>query len=98
VYQHHLKDPIRARNVWLVALRRWDEVEKGKEDPHRLMRNKILDELAQSYAEGGMYDEAIRYFEEAKLYSASPDALERKIVELRNKRSGTPPNATPTPH
>jgi len=98
VYQHHLSDPIRARNVWHAALRRWDEAEKGKEEPDRVGRNKILGQLAQSYADSELYDEAVRYFEEAKLYSPAPDALELKIQDLRTKALGTAPAAVPAQH
>jgi len=98
VYQHYLSDPIRARNVWHAALRRWDEAEQGKEDPDKVGRNKILGQLAQSYADDGHYHEAIRYFEEAKLYSPARDALELKIQGLRAKASGTAPAAVPAQH
>ena len=91
LYQHHLDDSVRARNVWHAALRRWDEAEKGKEEPDKLGRNKILGELARSYAENGSYGDAIRYFEEAKLYSPDPDSVERRIQELRAKASGAAP-------
>lgn len=97
LYQHHLDDPARARNVWLFALRRWDEVETKKAEPDKAGRNKILGELAQSYNLNGDYDQAIRYFEEAKLYSLFPEDLEKRIQEIRQKRaeSGASPEATP---
>ena len=98
VYQHHLSDPVRARNIWHAALRRWDEAEKGKEEPDRVGRNKILGQLAQSYADSGLYDEAVRYFEEARLYSPAPDALQLKIQDLRTKALGTTPAAVPAQH
>jgi tetratricopeptide (TPR) repeat protein len=97
LYQHDLGDPPRARNVWQAALRRWDAAEKGKDEPDKIGLNKILGELAQSYADIGNYDEAIRYFEQAKLYSPAPDALERKIQTLRDKRAAAPATGT-TPH
>ena len=98
VYQHHLSDPMRARNVWLAALRRWDAAEKGKEESDRVMGNKILGQLAQSYADSGSYEEAIRYFEQAKQLSPAPDAVELRIQELRAKTSGSGTTTNQAPH
>jgi hypothetical protein len=98
VYQHHLNDPTRARNVWLIALRRWDEVEAKKAEPDKGGRNQILGQLAQSYLENGNDDQAIRYFEEAKLYSPMPEALEQRIQAIRQKHSEPAPAPVSTPH
>lgn len=98
IYQHHLNDPTRARNVWLFALRQWDETEAKKAEPDRVGRNEILGQLAQSYLKNGDYDQAIRYFEEAKLYSPAPEAVEQRILEIRQKRADAAAPSVSTPH
>ena len=98
LYQHHLNDPTRARNVWLFALRRWDEVEAKKAEPDNVGRSQILGQLAQSYLEKGDFDQAIRYFEEAKLYSPLPEAVEQRIQAIRQKQAGSSTAPVSTPH
>lgn len=82
IYQHHFKQPDRARNVWKLGLRRWDEVQRGKEKPDNSGRNLILGQLAELELQQGDLQEAIRYFEEAKKYSPSPEALDARIKEI----------------
>jgi tetratricopeptide (TPR) repeat protein len=98
LYYSHLKEPERARNVWLLGLRRWDEVEAGKEKPDRLGRERFLVYLSQLDIDQGNYLEAIRRLQEAKLHSPSPDALEERIQEIRRKFNQPEPIAHPTPH
>ena len=98
LYEHDFKQPERARNVWKLALRRWDETEATKEKPDKNGRNLILGQLAELELKAGKISEAIRYFEEAKLYSPTPEALDARIKELRLRlalpdASVTPPAA-----
>jgi tetratricopeptide (TPR) repeat protein len=97
VYQHHLNDSKRARNVWLQALRRWDEIEAQKEEPDKVGRSKILGQLAESYLKNGSYDDAIKYFEEVKINSPAPESVEKRIEEIRRLRSGAAPGPTSGP-
>lgn len=98
VYQRHLNDPERARNVWLLALRRWDEVEANKEEPDKVGRNKILGQLAESYLESGHYADAINYFEQAKQYSSAPEAVDMLIQEIRARSSQQESSTAPFTH
>ena len=82
LYEHDFKQPERARNVWRLALRRWDETEAGKEKPDKNGRNLILGQLAELAMEQGELLEAIRYFEEAKQFSPAPDGLNGRINDL----------------
>jgi tetratricopeptide (TPR) repeat protein len=82
IHDKHLKQPDRARNVWLLALRRWDLVEAAKEKPDNLGKERILVFLARLEMEQGNYMEAVRRFQEAKPYAPSPDALDERIREI----------------
>jgi len=98
LYEHQYHQPEQARNIWRLGLRRWDEVEAGKEEPDKDARNKILGHLAESYLEAGEYEKAIGYFQEAKLYSPSPESLEQRIQEIRLRSHLPAPDAGATPH
>jgi tetratricopeptide (TPR) repeat protein len=82
IYQQHLKQPDRARNVWQLGLRRWEEVEAGKDKPDKLGKERILVHLAQLELGQGNYALAVRYFEQAKTYSPSPEGLDQRIKEV----------------
>ncbi len=97
IYEHDYKQPDRARNVWKLALRRWDEVEQGKEKPDNLGRNQILGQLAELELKQGNLQEAIRRFEEAKKYSPAPEALDARIKEIWLRYTLPDAGATPAP-
>ena len=98
IYEHHFKQPDRARSVWLLALRRWDEVEGVREKPDKNSRNFILGQLAELELEQGNLSEAIRYFEEAKKYSPKPEALNDRINDIRQKLNAPPSAPAPAAH
>jgi len=85
IYARYLGQPDRARNLWKLALRRWDETEMGKEQPNKRARCQMLDFLAELESQAGHYPEAIRYFEEAKTDSPDPEALDARIKEVKAK-------------
>jgi tetratricopeptide (TPR) repeat protein len=90
IYDTSFKQPDRARGIWKLGLRRWDESEAGKKEPDKLGRVHMLDCLAQLEEGKGNYTQAIRYFEEAKNYSPHPEALDERIRELRLKMTLSP--------
>ena len=93
-----MKDTERARNVWLAALKRWDEVEQDKEESNNLGCERILVYLGQLELDQGNYSEAVRRFQEAKAFSPSPEALEERIQEIRPKLTTPAPNPSSAPH
>ncbi|MEY4384962.1 MAG: hypothetical protein RLY20_245 [Verrucomicrobiota bacterium] len=98
LYDTHLKQPDRARGVWKLALRRWDEVEAGKDKPDKIGRSSILSHLGDLEARLGNWLQAASYFEEAKKYSPSPEALNDRINDLWQKQNLPPTSVPVTPH
>ncbi len=84
-------DPLRARNLWQLALRRWQEQEPGKKDPDKLGLDRILMNLAHLEHEQGNWLQEIEYLERAKTVSPHPESLQEQIVEARQKLSGKSP-------
>jgi tetratricopeptide (TPR) repeat protein len=89
-YENH-HDPIRARNLWEVALRRWREQEPGKEEPDISGLREIALNLARLEEEQGNPQRAIEHLELAKTVSPHPEALQKQIDELQRKLATVPP-------
>ena len=85
IYFNYEHDPVRARNVWELALRRWREQEPQKEKPNNFALEQIAVNLGHLEREQGNYPKAIEYLESAKTVSPSPDALQQQIDELKQK-------------
>lgn len=80
---HH--DPVRARNLWELALRRWREQESGKKEPNTPVLEEITVRLARLEEEQGNLPKAIEYLEEAKRVSPFAQSLQNQIDELKKK-------------
>jgi hypothetical protein len=85
VYYQNLKETARARNVWELALKKWDVQESGKKEPDTLGRVQILDHLALLEETEGNYSAALDYLKKAQPLSPSPQAIQRQIDELSAK-------------
>lgn len=90
VYFENYQDIVHARNVWLGALRSWDQVEApkplktesgdGERDIH--LHSRILDSLANAELDLGQTNQAIGYFKESKVESPFPARVQKRIDEL----------------
>lgn len=78
----------RARNVWLLALLRWDQTEGIKKEPYYRARDAITDALAHLEEEAGNYAQAIEWFEMSKVHSPYPEDVQRQIDRLKAKLAG----------
>lgn len=95
LYDKHLDQPDRARNIWLLGLRRWDEVERErkkaeqnrkdaeeKTEPDNVMRSRLLINLAEFEIKQGNKTRALEYLEDAKKYSPNPAGIEERIKKI----------------
>ncbi len=85
LYRESLHDTERARNVWELALRKWNEQESGKENPNLFQLEQIVVNLARVEEEAGRFARAISLLELGKKASPSPAALQKQIDEIREK-------------
>lgn len=90
LYKNHLNRTNQAQNVWLLGLRRWDEVERGKEDQDKVMRARLLNNLAELEDKQGNSSKALQYLDEARNYSPSPAAIDERIKAIRAKAALAP--------
>lgn len=83
LYWEDYHDAARARNVWELALRRWQEQAAGQAKPDLLAYAQITVNLARLEEAAGNLERAISYLELAKKTSPAPGALQQQIDELK---------------
>lgn len=83
VYKESYQDPGRARNVWELALKRWNEQESPKLEPDTFALLQINWQLAQLERESGNFAKAIAYLQTAKRVSPNPDEVQKRIDEIQ---------------
>lgn len=76
-------DIVRARNLWELALRRWQEQQTGREKPDHLLLSQILLDLARLEVRENHRDRAVSYLERLKTVSPSPDQVQKRIDEVK---------------
>ena len=97
LYHENYHDPVRSRNVWELALRRWREQEPGKKKPDNYSLDKITVNLARLEEEQGNPERAIDYLQQAKAVSPATEELQKQIDEIKHKLSSRPTSANPAP-
>lgn len=85
IYAEERKDFARARNVWEVALQKWDERESGRSEPNIFLRAQILGQLAKLEEGQGNFRRAIEHLTKLEVISPSKDSIRKWIGELRAK-------------
>lgn len=83
LYYEGRQQPIRARNLWEVAQRRWQEEDAAGKKPDEEIYDRILAHLAQLEEKQGNAEKAIQYLEQELKYAPAPDAIRKHIQELR---------------
>jgi tetratricopeptide (TPR) repeat protein len=87
------KDAARARNVWELALRKWQKTETAKPEPDKLALERILTSLARLEEHAGNFAKAIEYSSKLKTVSPHPEIIEQQIEELRGYQRQAATNA-----
>jgi tetratricopeptide (TPR) repeat protein len=97
LYSENLQETNRARNVWELALRKWNEQAQQGKKPDNFALEEITVNLAHLEEDQGNLRLAISYLEQAKQVSPSPVSLDIQIQELKKRLSPTssPPAAPP---
>jgi tetratricopeptide (TPR) repeat protein len=83
LYETNRKDPARARNVWELALAKWEKHEPEKRD--LFGKEQLVAHLADLEEKAGNYSKAIAYLEELVNLSPNPDLIRKRIGELKAK-------------
>lgn len=88
IYDEHHQDARRARNLYQLALRYWNDSQRLAPEPDRFVLAQILGQLADLERRAGNARRAVELLRELKLISPYPDAVEKLIRETES--GGTP--------
>jgi len=89
LYQESYRDSARARNIWLLAWKRWDAQTPEAKGASVQSYSEITINLARLEADAGNWQRAIQYFELAKMASPKPEAIQKQIDDIQAKASGS---------
>lgn len=87
LYYDNLHDVERARNLWELALRKWEKHAGGQAEPDDKMLLRILTSLARLEEHEGHFAKAIEYSVRLKTVSPHPEVIEAQIKELREMQA-----------
>ena len=77
------KDTARARNLWELALKRWQEQGGARDQEQRLLGAEILTHLTRLEARENHRDKALAYLEQLKRISPTPQEIQKRIDEVK---------------
>jgi len=87
LYYDNLHDAQRARNLWELAVRKWEKNEGGRPRPDNVMLARILGSLARLEEAEGNLARAIEHSMRLKSVSPRPEMIEAQIQELRERQA-----------
>lgn len=89
IADEHRKDPARARNLWELALAKWQKFELQKKDPDTFSLLQIASHLALLAERESRWDECLHFLGLWKAASPKPDEIEKRITEVRARRTAS---------
>lgn len=90
------KDVSRARNIWELALKNWNQLEPARQEEKVMLRGQILGRLAKLEEGAGNRTRAIEHLTVLKGASPNPQAIQNWIDELKAPQPPAPA-APPAP-
>lgn len=90
LYEADRQDYDRARNVWELALKKWDAQERGKEHPDLFAREQILAHLVELEAQHGDLSRCLAYLRQLEPLSPHPETIRKHIADIQAKLAKQP--------
>jgi tetratricopeptide (TPR) repeat protein len=85
IQNEHYHEAARARNLWELALRKWQQQQHAGRKPDEFALAQLLGQLSTLEEAEGNYTKAVEYLTFLKQISPSKGTLEERISELRAK-------------
>jgi tetratricopeptide (TPR) repeat protein len=85
LYHEDRTNDIRARNLWELGVRKWDEQKTARTDQDNFILFQLTLELARLEERQGNLAVAIQWLERVKTVSPYPSVIEKQIEEDRQK-------------
>lgn len=86
IYSENRNDTGRARNVWELAVRKWDERESGKKEPNIFLRAQLLGQLAKLEEAEKNYPRALEHLTLLKAISPNKEGIQKWRDEVKGKQ------------
>jgi hypothetical protein len=93
VFEEYRQDPSRARNLWELAWRKWQQHASPNSPDDQFIGSEILGRLAQLETRQQNWARAIEHFTALLPLSSDPKAVQAWIDELKLKLSPPPPRS-----
>jgi tetratricopeptide (TPR) repeat protein len=93
LYYETEHDPVRARNLWELGLRRWAEQDAAGKKPDLFELDQLAVNLSRLEEKEGNLARAIELLGIAKKASPHPEALQQQIDELKQKLAAPAPSS-----
>jgi len=85
VYHESYHDADRARNVWLLGVKKYFGQTVDQQKENKLIFEALALNLARLEVETGNYSPAIGWFKAAQKYSPAPESLQKQIDNVQKK-------------
>lgn len=85
LYETDRKDPQRARNLFDLALKKWDQQESKKSEPDLFIREQILGHLAETEYQLKDYSNCLKHLQLLEPISPEPEAIRKQIQDVKSK-------------
>lgn len=90
IYFEDKHDPDRARNVWHLGVKKIQMLTPEEQKDQEMVMDELEVNLARLEEEAGNNAAALEWLEAAKKVSPSPEAIQKRIDDLRKKMSAAP--------
>jgi tetratricopeptide (TPR) repeat protein len=97
LYHDDYEQDERARNLWLGALKLWQEQGEAQRDAGARLLGDIAIHLAHLEREHENWAAVLLYLELARVVSPNPEAIQKQIDEIRSKNSAPAQTLPPSP-
>jgi len=91
IYDESYHDSPRARNVWELAVKKWQAQSEETRNDNKLIFEQITTHLAHLEDQAGNYQRAIDWYRAAQTVSLDPGSLGVKIAAIQKKISAQGP-------
>ncbi len=88
LYEENRKEPGRARNLWELALRYWNEQSEAGFEPDEFVKLQVVASLAMLEEKEGNWSRAIEYTRLWKNLTPHPQEVEKRLLELQARLAG----------
>jgi len=96
IYFENKNDPDRARNIWLLGVKKYRSLPEAAQKHNELIFEELGGNLAKLEDAAGNYRQAIDWLREVQIVSPSPDAIQERINAIQKKMAA--PVSVPPPN